>query len=249
MLGLLRTHKLTYESREDVGGGVVSLAFCSDAPLQRSRAGQHGILAVSATAMKPFTLASAPEEDRVLIGTSLESASAFKTRLAALGVGDSALLRGPINDFTLDGVTGEVVMLAQGVGVTPMRSMLAHVALTGGATTSTLLHVAGDGHAYRADTERWAGRATYLRHAQEFRAAAAAAAQERGGATFFIAGNTSFVSATAALLRDNGVPRGRIREDKYRFYRPHSRPGEPSSLVEVRAKRRSPPEMACRETR
>jgi ferredoxin-NADP reductase len=94
-----------------------------------ARAGQHGILGLSATAMKPFSLASAPEEPRVLIGTSLASASAFKQRMAALQPGDAVTLRGPINKFTLDRVGDDIVMLAQGVGVTPMRSMLSHIAL------------------------------------------------------------------------------------------------------------------------
>lgn len=56
--------------------------------------------------MKPFSLASAPEEDRVLVGTSLASASAFKQRMSALRPGDRVTLRGPVNTFTL-GAAGD----------------------------------------------------------------------------------------------------------------------------------------------
>jgi hypothetical protein len=66
MLGLIRTHRLVFDDRTDVGGGVSSFAFRSQRPVG-ARAGQHGVLGLSATAMKPFSLASAPGEDRVQI--------------------------------------------------------------------------------------------------------------------------------------------------------------------------------------
>lgn len=219
MLGLLRSHRLTLEGRHEVGGGVTSFAFRAEDELG-ARAGQHGILLLSKTMAKPFSLASAPEEDLVLIGTSLASGSRFKQRLSALEVGHAVTLRGPINKFTLDGAGDEAVMLAQGVGVTPMRSMLAHAATEKPTLDTTLIHVAADGHAYREDTERWAGRASYPRHAEQFRAEVLDATRARPEATFFVAGATRFVTATASLLRGAGVPRGRIREDKYLFFRP-----------------------------
>jgi glycine betaine catabolism B len=100
--GLLKTHRLIFQERHDVGGGVSSLAFRPGSPAG-ARAGQHGILRVGATAVKPFSLASAPEEDSVLIGTSLASGSAVKQRLAALQPGDAVTLHGPVNNFTLEG--------------------------------------------------------------------------------------------------------------------------------------------------
>jgi hypothetical protein len=82
VFGLLRAHRLIFDERCDAGGGVCSFAFRPEGPVG-ARAGQHGILGLSGTAMKPFSLATAPGEDRVLIGTSLASASAFKRRMAA----------------------------------------------------------------------------------------------------------------------------------------------------------------------
>jgi ferredoxin-NADP reductase len=219
MFGLLKSHRLTYHDRHDVGGGVWSFAFRPDLALH-ARAGQHGILQLGAASMKPFSLASAPEEELVLIGTSLASRSGFKQRLASLRTGDTVTLRGPINDFTLDTTRGPVVMLAQGVGITPLRSMLAHVALTDLPIRSTLIHVAAGGHAYRQDTEAWATRSAYPQHAETFRSAAIAAAQGDPTATFFVAGASPFVSSTAALLTDQGVSPRSIRRDTYLGYRP-----------------------------
>jgi ferredoxin-NADP reductase len=172
--------------------------------------------------MKPFSLASAPGEDRVLIGTSLASASAFKRRMAALRPGDPVTLRGPVNTFTLDGAGDQVVLLAQGVGITPMRSMLSHIVLSKLAVQSLLLHVASAGHAYRKETEQWAGTAGYSDHADQFRAAATEAALAYPHATFFVAGASPFVASTAGLLRRSGVADRQIRQDKYLFYKPRT---------------------------
>ena len=54
MFGLLHSHRLIFDDRYDVGGGVSSFAFRPERPVA-ARAGQHGILGSSATAMKPFS--------------------------------------------------------------------------------------------------------------------------------------------------------------------------------------------------
>lgn len=219
MFGLLKTHRLVYRQRQEVGAGVWSLAFDAHSPLH-ARAGQHGLLRLPGGGLKPFSLASAPEEPTVLIGTSLHSGSNYKKRLAALRPGDRVTLQGPIMRFTLDGAADHVVMLAQGVGITPMRSMLQHLALTGAATRTELVHVAPAGHAYRADTEAAASTASYVRHAQQFRTATTAAAHAEPDATFYVAGAPSFVSDTAKLLTAAGVHADNIRLDKYYGYKP-----------------------------
>jgi ferredoxin-NADP reductase len=228
VLGLLKTHRLTFQGHHDAGGGVSSLSFRPASPVG-ARAGQHGFLRLGVTAVKPFSLASAPEEDMVLIGTSLASASAFKQRLAALRPGDEVSLQGPVNNFTLDRAAARVVMLAQGVGITPMRSMLAHITLGGIATESWLVHVAHAGHAYRTETERWATSAAYPQSADDFRAITTATARAHPDATYYVAGAPPFVSSTAALLRVCGIAAGNIRLDKYLGYKPRARPAVTSA--------------------
>jgi ferredoxin-NADP reductase len=222
MFGLLHIHRLVFQGCREVGGGVSSFAFTPEQPFA-AQAGQHGILQLGGTARKPFSLASAPEEGRVLIGTSLQSGSSFKQRLATLQPGDIITVRGPVSKFTLDGAAPQIVMLAQGVGITPFRSMLAHAALTEMAIESSLIHVAHAGHAYRDETRQWATAAAYPNHADDFRAAATAAAHDNPDATFLIAGATPFVSSTASLLRKAGVAAASIREDNYLGYKPRPR--------------------------
>ena len=222
MFGLLHIHRLVFQGCREAGGGVSSFAFSAEQPFE-AKAGQHGVLQLGGMARKPFSLAAAPDEGSVLIGTSLQSGSSFKQRLAALRPDDAVTLRGPVGKFTLDGAAPQVVMLAQGVGITPFRSMLAHAALTGMAIESSLIHVAHASHAYRDETQQWATAAAYPQHADDFRAAATVAAHDNPDATFFIAGATPFVSSTASLLRDAGVAGANIREDKYLGYKPRPR--------------------------
>ena len=224
MFGLLRNNRLVYRGRREVGGDVTAFAFTPKTGQWRAVPGQHGIVALSTTARKPFSLASAPEEDQVLIATSLRSGSAFKKRFAALREGDEISVRGPVftygQRFTVEDRGARAVLLAQGVGITPFRSILAHHALTGTGVETSLVHVAVDGHAFREDTEKWATAAVYVDHAEAFRTAASAAAGDGQGRTFYVAGAPAFVSSTTALLRDEGVDPRRIKEDKYLFYKP-----------------------------
>lgn len=236
MFGLLHIHRLVFQGCREVGGGVSSFAFTPEQPFE-AQAGQHGILQLGGTARKPFSLASAPEEGSVLIGSSLQSGSSFKQRLATLQPGETVTVRGPVSKFTLDGAAPQVVMLAQGVGITPFRSMLAHAALTEMAIESSLIHVAHAGHAYRDETQQWATAAAYPNHADDFRAAATAAAHDNPDATFFIAGATPFVSSTASLLRDAGVAAAGVREDKYLGYKPSPRTATTPATSDVAPER------------
>jgi ferredoxin-NADP reductase len=222
MIGLLGTHQLVFQSCSDVGGGVTSFAFSAKQPF-KVKAGQHCLLKLSGFARKPFSIASAPEEENVQIGTSLLSGSSFKRRLAALQPGDEVSIRGPLNRFTFDGVEERVVMLAQGVGITPLRSMLAHVAMTQLGIETHLVHVAQGGHAYRTETERWATSAAYLEHSLQFRGIAADLACHHPNAIFFIAGAPPFVSSTSSMLLKLDIASSNIRKDKYLGYKPDPR--------------------------
>ena len=191
MFGLLKSHRLIYQDRCDVGGGITSFAFRPEKPVA-ARAGQHGLLHLGPTTVRPFSPASG---------------SVVKLRLAALRPGAPVAMRGPIDDFTPDGLTGRPFHAL------PRRERGPRVPYR----HRTL------GHAYRADTERWATRAAYPEHSDEFRAgvvSAVEASRAHPNSVFYIAGASAFVSSTAALLRDCGVAAGSVRQDKYLGYKP-----------------------------
>ena len=202
---------LTLVSSGATGGDVTSFSF-SHKRRFGFRAGQHGLLFIPKGGMKPFSIASSPAEETIMIGTRLSSGSRFKRALAALKPGDRVGFLGPLMNFTIAGTGRELVFLAQGVGITPIRSILLDIADRGLGKKTTIVHVGHD-HAFRAETERLADSAVYPSTSESFRTAVLAAVEACPSATFMISGAPAFVKSTTTLLRDRAVAAGQIKAD------------------------------------
>lgn len=78
----------------------------------------------------PFTIASAPHEERLRF--TIRCCGDFTARIGALAPGDQALVRGPYGRFSFLEAAAQpdepLLLLAAGVGITPMLSMLRHLA-------------------------------------------------------------------------------------------------------------------------
>ncbi|TLM72021.1 MAG: FAD-dependent oxidoreductase [Actinobacteria bacterium] len=79
---------------------------------------------------KPFTIASAPSDPLLQIGTRL-TGSAFKDALAAMAPGDAAAVSEPLGRRVVPPGAAKALFLVGGVGVTPARSVLRDAAATG----------------------------------------------------------------------------------------------------------------------
>lgn len=216
MFGLMNTTALEFLATRPEDGGVQSFAFRPLRPLH-ARAGQHGLLTLPGAGTKAFSLASAPTDPDLLIGTRLQSGSAYKLALAALRPGQTVRLRGPILNFTVDTAVRQAVFLAQGVGITPFRSILRDINRTGQPTQTTLIHV-GRGHAYRGDTEPLAGSAHYPTDAGSFRGDLAAVLNALPDAMYYLSGAGHFIADTAAILADSGIDSGHTKKDRFIGY-------------------------------
>lgn len=87
-----------------------------------------------------FSLANAPFED-YLVAASRMRDTAFKRVLKDLPIGTEVKLDGPYGDFTLHKTeTTPAVFLIGGIGVTPVRSMIAQATHDKTAHKITLLH-------------------------------------------------------------------------------------------------------------
>ncbi len=77
---------------------------------------------------RPFSIASAPSEDHIMIATRMRN-TAFKRTLRTMPAGTSVQIRGPAGKFTLDSEDKRpAVMIAGGIGITPFFSMLKQAA-------------------------------------------------------------------------------------------------------------------------
>jgi len=78
---------------------------------------------------RPFSISSSPTEAGRLQFTTRLSGSPFKARLALLHVGDHVKLRAPLGRFMFDeSLPGPAVLLAGGIGITALRSMVRYAA-------------------------------------------------------------------------------------------------------------------------
>lgn len=176
-----------------------------------------GLLTIKGAGTKAFSLASAPDDDAVAIGTRLRSGSAYKQALAALRPGDRISMRGPILRFTLEGASSEVVFLAQGVGITLFRSLPRHVSLRRLPVRTTLVHVA-NGHPFHGETRGLAHDARYPRTREDFAIDLKQVTADQPTASYFVSGTPDFVSTTSRSLKDVGVAGRQIRKDTCRGY-------------------------------
>ena len=90
----------------------------------------------------PFTIASSPHSDGSIEFT-IRHAGDFTSGIPALLPGSQVWVDGPHGAFTSDDTLGGVVMIAGGVGVTPMMSMLRTAAHRGDRRAFRLVVVAG----------------------------------------------------------------------------------------------------------
>ena len=210
---IVTVHVSTHSSD---GHGGHAVHFTPDRPI-RFTAGQHALWRIPGAGIHPFTIASAPEEEIVTLGTGLASQSPLKRVIAALAEGDRVHLIGPLADFTLDPTGPEVVMLAQGVGVTPYRSMLRHLNRTGRSLDTTLIQVAAE-HPFRNDTEPLAGASHYVTSREEYATRLTEVVGRRPQASYMVSGSREFVGSTSAALRGAGIARAQIKRDTFYGY-------------------------------
>lgn len=105
-----------------------------------------------------FSLITAPYEDGIGAATRLRN-TAFKRVLSDLPIGTEVELDAPYGDFTLHKTeTTPAVFIIGGIGVTPVRSMVAQATHDKSAHKITLLHANRtlDDTPFRADFEQFA---------------------------------------------------------------------------------------------
>jgi NAD(P)H-flavin reductase len=79
---------------------------------------------ISGKTFRGFSIASIPDEGILKIATNIStSPSSFKKHLQSLTEGDTIRMRGPFGWFTLKDENSPLVMIAGGVGITPIRAL------------------------------------------------------------------------------------------------------------------------------
>jgi len=87
-------------------------------------AGQHMLVDLSNDLVHPLTLSSCPEEAEFIEFTKRMTGSPFCLRLKSLEKGEIISVKGPAGKFIFDDSNETIVMIAGGIGITPIRSIL-----------------------------------------------------------------------------------------------------------------------------
>jgi len=209
--------KVRESTTED--GDIWTFYFQATQPLIHT-AGQHGLFVLPwLKGLHIFSLASAPEEDLVMIGTHVRAGSKYKQVLNSLKEGQKIGMFGPVLNFTLPSKPSAVVFLAQGIGITPFRSMMMHVQLQNLHVPITLIHVDSREHIYQTFTQTAAGEAHFVGSADEFNAALDDVVVRIGDrALYYTSGSPKFNKATVKRLKALGTKGGAVKKDGFLGY-------------------------------
>ena len=87
-------------------------------------AGQYMLINLGQDLVHPLSLSSCPEESLFIEITKRMTDSHFCQRLESLAKGDAISVKGPEGKFTLEESKGDFILLAGGIGITTIRSIL-----------------------------------------------------------------------------------------------------------------------------
>jgi len=194
------------------------------------KAGQYGLFTIThrkiKTATKPFSVSSAPAENVIRITTIVkDSPSEFKRALLELAPGMKVTLRGPVGPFYLKD-RAPVLLVAGGIGITPIRSMLRQVEAEGSGVERQirLLYVDGDRRfLFKDELDRIAAQSAvsvdYLESRDSlYRELDRLADSYREGGSIMIAGPQSMVNQLVSELRSRKIPKRNLIKDAFFGY-------------------------------
>lgn len=129
LLGLFKNNeiKLIEKRLETKDSYLFSFEFN---PNLQWKPGQNGIFKFKGEKLnggnfRPFSVASTKEENKITILTKIgDNPSGFKEKLKAMEVGDSIYMSDPLGGFYISDYNRPMAMIAGGIGITPVRSIL-----------------------------------------------------------------------------------------------------------------------------
>ncbi len=87
-------------------------------------AGQYMLVDLGDQLVHPLSLSNCPEEAEFIEFTKRMTGSPYCSRLESLKKGDVISVKGPAGEFCIADSSETLVMIAGGIGITPIRSML-----------------------------------------------------------------------------------------------------------------------------
>lgn len=224
-----RTTDLAFKEKRLENDNVYSFIFTADR-LPRWHAGQHAIFTlpgkkIAGKIWRPFSVASAPEENAIRIGTIIPpEPSSFKQQLMSLAAGEKIRMHGPFGEMYLRPEIKKAVAIAGGIGVTPFRSIIASLAHGRNNLPFHFIYSASGAHTYRDELETWAAslpnlHMTYTATPEEVNAELEKQIAIHGNsAHYLISGAPGMIRAIRETLSNHGIKKNHILNDPFKGY-------------------------------
>ncbi len=238
----LKPLEMTLQDAHEEAPGVKSFTFKYDKAQFQYKAGQSVLLFPeqgNQALRHPFSIASSPTEDQLMLSTKIRPESPYKTRLNALTSGDKVTLMGPGGQFTLpEQGEDQIVLLGGGIGITPFRGIIKYATDKQLHYKITLLYSnrTPEDIVYKQDWERFQSQNPNLTIIHTITRPEESQTEWKGHtgridanlvheyvpnmerAIFYVCGPPSLVSYLTNILAGMGVDPGRIRAENFRGY-------------------------------
>lgn len=226
--GLFNTSEITVESIKNPYGDYYVIDL-KPGNINTWSPGEHAIFTIPSRRItgkkrRTFSLASAPEEGFIRIGTRVgEHISSFKEQLISLKKGDKINMRGPFGWFKIKDQTTPMVLIAGGVGITPIRSMLAQV-LKESNRDVILLYASKTFHLFKDDIvnfQKQNNKIQFLELTNEvdmFSAINKEVDKFGNDAYYYISGSKDFVASISKDLKVKQIKSKQIVKDQFLGY-------------------------------
>lgn len=227
--GVSRVTTLTLAEHRIEESGIHTFIFTPARPLTW-KAGQHALFTqpnrgVTGKKWRAFSVASAPHEGVIRIGTNIPDApSDFKQKLLTLKPGDTIRMFGPFGEFHLSPKVKRVVGIAGGIGITPFRALITDAIARKDVTPITLIYSARERHTYKEEFEVWTKdhpsiTILYTYTPDEVTTALNALITAHGNtAHYFISGAPGMIEAMTTACRKKNVKQSHIINDPFKGY-------------------------------
>jgi len=194
------------------------------------KAGQHGLFSITHMKIKnptkPFTVASAPDENVVRITTRIsDNPSNFKKAMLELKQGMKIRVAGPVGSFYLKD-NSPSLLIAGGIGITPFRSILKQIETDGNRDEKQikLLYMdSGNSYLFKEELDGIAKKSfvsiTYLDSRDALHEEIDKFVnlyKDKGN--YFISGPKSMVDSMSTYLQSKKISKRNIKKDSFVGY-------------------------------